>query len=328
MTYTTMGGPAPPPEFRYFFDEADALLLQGLQQSNVETIRSALGRGADPNRVSDRQGPVAPLKLALDANAPVRAEIFDLLFQAGANPNMAIGDRGRLFNVLLAQSLEDCVLSALRPAPVALDILTFHDRWGSSMAVAAVKADSSTRVLQAMQDLFERQHWIGEPTSSCDGVSDVPSGPGLSLDPSTKLPRNHLWSSRDSAGQTALMAAIHHRHSTSLRWLLEHPELDMKGALDVGNFQGLTALRSAVEIGCLESAAVLLSHGADVHAPCRELKTPLSIAQNLANVAPSRQPMFDLLSAHEAAKRARRSIDELLLSCETDHRMHHAPKHP
>lgn len=223
----------------------------------------------------------------------VRPKILALLLDAGADPNLGM-DVNPPFIALLKARDEASILIALQSTKIPVNLMGL-DPYGSSPAVIAAMFSPRISILKAMQDVFERDVWMG--------------GRALAGEPGFLLPRNHLWTSPDANNVRAWHAFV---DPLVIRWLLEQPDLRMADAMDQRSINGRNALAIAVDMAHLEIARILLALGADLNAVDHDGVSAIQLAMSLSELAPSRKPMFDLLKSHEDSRLALSVIEALL----------------
>lgn len=126
-------------------------LILALRQLNIDHVRDALGRGADPNYGGDGPGQL-PLAIAILARDPESAALVDLLLKAGANPNALTSNSRPLLH--LAGSVHNPeALSALIQAGARTDVLHGARRMN---LIAAILAPESMGVPRSLRRIVNK----------------------------------------------------------------------------------------------------------------------------------------------------------------------------
>lgn len=209
------------------------LFLVGFLDNDFAHVKLALEQGLDANSKinGDRL-----LSKAMYSDSPIKFEIMQALLDHGADPNLPDRTGQNMLLGACRYRLEDIALVLINSGKVKLIDVEVA---GQSPATAAIPMGPV--VMQALQDAFEK---IVRPTRP-------------------DLPRNHLWSTKDSEGKNALTHAV--GNTESLTWLLEHPHLNMTSHVNAVDQDGRTALWEAVALNNLKCAKVLIGKGARVN---------------------------------------------------------------
>lgn len=270
---------------------ANEALIQGLRMADTERVQSALEHGADPN-IIDFSALLSALFLATrNSHASVPGMVIHLL-RAGADVNAPIGishGQESIFRNMCQLSRDDIVQLMLAESRFPINMVK-----PNAMGVLLETSGLNVVTLQAIQTVFERDHWQQKG-----------------------LRRNHIWATIDGQDQCALMKfAKRHRASASLQWVLGCAELDMKGRLESKDWLGRTPLWLAMEIGDVQNVAVLLSHGASIDVRNRDGESLIDCCGLLAvgKGMPSdvHRDILDLVESHQAVRRATEAMESVL----------------
>jgi ankyrin repeat protein len=268
-------------------------LFTAIEAKDFGELVAALEQGADANEFLDGVDMNPLSKVLSNVWGADKPKFIKKLMEHGALPGLS-NDNGS--TAFMRACMRGDVASASAMMECAqLDLLHRDDHgWICSMSAVC---DMSPEFLQKLQDRFESQHWKQNPG----------------------LPRNHLWTSPSNDGSTAMMVAMD--KPESLKWLLNHPDLNMANHLEARCNEGRTVLWLAAEKHHFLSVQLLLGAGARTKTHNLNGKQLMDHLAGEAKKASRHQPgaqadrmelTMQIMRAAHASQEASLAIDELM----------------